>query len=131
MKLSGLRNEYLISSSEVSKLVRQLSFAGVVIAWVFKSSDSGMVKLPNPLIWPLAFFCITLMLDFFQNFIRAEIWRIFCRREELKLTDAPEDPDVTAPVWLPRIIRLFYYTKIGTLIASYIMLFRYLYSITA
>lgn len=128
MKLSEWRNEYLITSAEVSKLVRQLAFAGIAIAWVFKANENGVVRMPNQLVWPIIFLCVTLLLDFFHNLVRAEIWKNFCRKNEIKITNECPDPDVTAPLRSTRIISFFYYSKILLLFTSYFLLIRYLVS---
>jgi len=73
MKLSEWRNEYLDTSAVVSKLTRQLAFAGIAIVWIFKVNENGVVRMPNQLVWPTNFLCATLLLDFFHNFVRTEI----------------------------------------------------------
>lgn len=122
MKLSGWKNEYLITTSEVSKLTRQWAFGGIAVIWVFRVGGQGVITLPNGLIYPLLLFCASLGMDFLHNLVRGEIWKWFYRIKEKKLKNISEDPDVTANKSLRIIVDLLYYPKILLLFIAYIWL---------
>lgn len=131
MKLSEFRkrsNEYTAKASEIT---RQLSLAGIAIIWLFKNENTGSVEttthlLDKYLLWPLFFLSVSLLLDLVQYLIGGIIWINFFRKEEDKLQNTSDDPDIKAPKKYNKPIYVVYYTKIVMMVLAYIFIICYL-----
>ena len=84
MKPSEYKETYQWYSGKTSDVVRQLSFAGIAIIWIFKVQSQGIPKIPNVLLVPLGLFCISLAFDLLQYVLGYIIWYIFFRFHEKK-----------------------------------------------
>ena len=49
MKLSEYKKTYEDFSGKASNVVRQLSFAGIAVIWIFKVQSNGSLKIPDTL----------------------------------------------------------------------------------
>lgn len=81
MKLSEIRDAYESLSGKLSDIVRQLSFAGIGIIWIFRVSNSeNSILISKELYWPLLWLVITLILDALQYLISSLIWYfVYCK----------------------------------------------------
>ena len=95
MKLGDIRDAYEALSGKASETVRQLSFAGVALVWLFRSESSGVPGLDHHLVSAALLFFLALVLDFLQYLSGTVIWHIYFRRKE-KLGVGLED-EVSAP----------------------------------
>lgn len=64
--LATSREAFYFHSGEVSKIARQLSFAGIAIIWLFKYNSSDPVAIPSALYVPSALIVIGLLFDFYS-----------------------------------------------------------------
>jgi len=67
VKIAEVKADYYEASSKVSDIVRQLSFAGIAVVWIFRVGDKtgGMHYMPE-MVDPLGLFVISLGLDLCQ-----------------------------------------------------------------
>jgi len=81
------------NSQKVSDIIRQMSFAGIAIIWLFtlNGGKPANVKIDQQLILPAVLFMITFLLDFLQFTIDTVIFQIY---DMIKI---PENSKV--PVW--------------------------------
>jgi hypothetical protein len=77
MKLEEYKKDSYEFSKSTSDLVRQFSFAGIAIIWIFKIDKPIDHLIPSPLFKPLLFLVFTLSLDLFQYLIPSIIWALF------------------------------------------------------
>lgn len=128
MKLSDYRQTYYDFSGTLSSLVRTLAIAGIGIIWIFKFEQNGVPQIPKELFRPLLFLTLTIIFDFFQYLSSTMVWGIYQYREEKKLADINEDPELKASVWCNTPSLLFFIIKQVSLIAAYSLLFIYIRS---
>jgi len=127
MKLDNYKQDYYWFSGKASDVARQLSFAGIALVWIFKSTTPSGLSLPKCLLWPALFFGIGLFTDLFQYVTGAVIWGFFYRHHEQKNPDDPTyNPDLYAPNWLHIPITLFFWGKLTAIMAGYYFLIKYL-----
>ncbi len=129
MKLSKYRETYYDYSGKVSDVARQLSFAGIVVIWIFKTGDNTDLKVPSNLILPLALFSFALACDLLQYIMATVIWGSFHRYHEKKLTNLSEDPDLTAPYYFTWPITSFFILKLMSVIAGYLILLKFFWGL--
>lgn len=128
-KLSKYREDYYYFSGKASDIARQLGFAGIVIIWIFKTGDSSMPQLPKELLPPLSFFVIGLALDLLHYVISTVIWGRFQRREEKKLTDISEDPEISAPAYYNWPSNTLFWVKLLSIACGYVLLITFFWSL--
>lgn len=133
MKLKDSREAYYTSSAKTSDLVRQLSFAGFAIIWIFRINDQSDI-LPDDLVIPTLFLSITLILDLFQYLYKSILWGSFSRLSEKKYhklvnSVSKEDFEIEAKDWFNWPTNFFYYTKILVMLIGYIYLFKYIINV--
>lgn len=133
MKLKDSREAYYISSAKTSDLVRQLSFAGFAIIWIFRINDQSDI-LPDNLVIPTLLLSITLILDLFQYLYKSILWGAFSRLSEKKFQnlDTPvnkEDFEIEAEDWFNWPTNFFFYAKILVMLIGYIYLFKYIINV--
>lgn len=81
MKLKDARSAYDYLSGKLSEVVRQLSFAGIAVIWMFKSGSGG-IQFDDRLLWPLRFFVVVLALDLLHYAYASAAWSRFAYMEE-------------------------------------------------
>lgn len=129
MKLSEFRKDFDYYSGKASDNVRQLAFAGIAVAWIFRQGSDG-IKLSTPLVWAIFLFIVALGLDLLHYVVGARIWRKFVEDEEKKIPDDAEgeanDPDIEADPNLNKPLFGFYNAKIGAIFFGYLFLLYFL-----
>jgi len=79
--LKEARGAYDYFSGKLSEIVRQLSFAGIAVVWMFKS-ESGGVPFDVALLMPLRFFVVSLALDLAHYGYGSLAWGRFAHVQE-------------------------------------------------
>jgi len=125
MKPSEYKETYQWYSGKTSDVVRQLSFAGIAIIWIFKVQSQGIPKIPNVLLVPLGLFCISLAFDLLQYVLGYIIWYIFFRFHEKK--GIKENHKLTHNVLLPVPLHLCMIIKVLAVILAYYKLIVFIY----
>lgn len=135
MKLSEFRKASEAYTSKASDIIRQLIIAGIAIIWLFKSTDNGRNVLDSFLIFPLITLCFAAVADLLQYLAGGVIWDRFFLEEERKVktklqedSTFTSDPDVKAPKKFSDILYGFYWTKVGLMLISYLLITIYLFS---
>jgi len=104
-ELETFRESYYYYSRQASDNVRKLAFAGLAIVWLFKirvnhpviGVDLYDVHLPKSLLWPVAAFALTLVLDLIHYLYGTIAWGIFCRYHELRSKGECAHKNLKAP----------------------------------
>lgn len=119
---------YEYFTGKASDLNRSLAIAGIAIIWIYKTTDKGVITIPDGLIWPLMLLVISLSLDLLQYVIGGLIWFIFYRVKEYQLSNniISENDDIKAHWILSGIIHFLYWAKLVSMLISYYYLFDYL-----
>jgi hypothetical protein len=125
MKLENYKKDSYEFSKQVSDLVRQFSFVGIAIIWIFKSNVPSDHLIPKELITPLIYLVICLVLDLLQYLISTFIWLIFFRYNEIK-NHGKTDIDIKASGWLSIPSLFFFITKIVFLYLGYFKILSFL-----
>lgn len=88
-----------------------------------------MPQLPKELLPPLSFFVIGLALDLLHYVISTVIWGRFQRREEKKLTDISEDPEISAPAYYNWPSNTLFWVKLLSIACGYVLLITFFWSL--
>ena len=115
-------------SEKLSGLVRQLSFAGIAVIWLFKvgGENAGGIEWDDSLLFPLVAFVLALMFDLLQYVYYSLVWALFHRKKERHVqrwcgsTPAP-DKFYVSP-WINRIGYVFFVNKTAAAIIGYMAL---------
>lgn len=99
MNLNDYKQEYQWYSGKASDVVRQLSFAGIAVVWLFKVQSKTEIKVPEAFLVPLGLFCVSLAFDLLQYLIGYITWFFFFRAQEKK--GVAKDTALTHSVLLP------------------------------
>jgi hypothetical protein len=126
MKLSGIRDNYYFHSGKVSDIIRQMALAGVALIWVFKSDVQGQAKIPNDLVPAAVLIFIGITLDFLQYVAGTLIWGIRARILENK--GKQDDDIIPLPDWINYPALVFFWTKILTTVAAYLIFICFLWT---
>lgn len=125
--LADFRKDYYEFSSKASGVARNLAFAGIAVVWIFRHGDGINSKIPQPLLFPVALFALTLALDLIHYVAGTITWGIFCRIKEKSGT--LEDEELKAPMWLNWGTLLMFWSKIVVVMFAYILLIHFLLKI--
>lgn len=63
MTLKEWQEEINYFTAELTKLIRNLCFSGIAVAWMFKVTDKASIGFPRSLLIAFAFFFISLLFD--------------------------------------------------------------------
>ena len=126
MKLNDYRETYYEFSGKLSEIIRNLSFAGIALIWIFKK-DATALKVPEEFLLPATFLVLTLALDLLQYIFGSAIWGIFQWYQERNLTDISENPELSSPSYFKLPQFFCFVGKQITLSIAYILLLRYLF----
>lgn len=121
MKLKEAKKAYYELSAILSAGVRNISFAGIAIVWIFRISDS---EIPSELLWPLIFFVASLAFDILQYTYASIAWREFYRRSEKKFKDEDE---LDAPDYINLPTEIFLIIKVLFVCLGYVFISLFLY----
>ena len=127
MKLSSYVATYEGFSAKVSESVRNLSFAGIAVIWIFKKSNLGVNSIPSELTVPTIFFVSTLVFDFLQYLYASVVWYSFYRLKRIKAEkEGEKDPDVHSPKSITNAIWSIWGIKVILLLIGYFYLLDFL-----
>lgn len=119
MDLKDARENYNYFSAQASTVVRQLSFAGIAIIWIFSGSGEPVdVVVPQDLLVPGLLLVAALASDLLQYVAGALPWGVYQRWREWK--DKP-DPFV-APRQINWPGNTFFGLKLLTASVAYLLL---------
>lgn len=93
MTLKDARSAYDYSSGKLSDLVRQLSFAGIAVVWMFKTGTGG-IPFDVRLVWPLKFLVTALAFDLLHYTYASYAWSRFAHKQE---REGAKDSDIVKP----------------------------------
>jgi len=84
MLLSQARAAYYESTKTASEIVRQSSFAGIAIVWLFRTdkTDTDNYAVEQDLFVPLILFAMCLSLDCFQYIYKSFLWGMWSYAKE-------------------------------------------------
>ena len=103
-----IKESMYLFSGTTSKIVRQLSFIGIGVVWIFRIGKTG-IDLPAEMQLPLFLFVLTLALDLMQNVIQTATWAgyyyIGCAGKE-------DNEKVDRPKWFVYTPWLFFMVKV-------------------
>ena len=124
MKLEDIRDSYYSKSTNASTVIRQASFAGIALIWVFKTEYGATVTLPNELLWPTLFLTLSLAFDLLHYIVSTAIWGIYNRIKEIEHgPNYKEDIGVSKYLNWPAIF--FFWGKVFFVLAGYFNIFTY------
>ena len=121
MKISTKWEHYKEYTQTVSTICRRLGFAAAAIAWLFKNEDNSF---PSKILQSLLFLMGFFLADIIQYLIASILLKIWIRGREKELWDMYEksDADVEQPTWIDKPSEFLFYTKVGFLLFTYILI---------
>lgn len=126
MKLADYLKAYYDFSGAASNVSRQAAFAGIALIWVFNSKSGNTVSLPIDLLWPALCLIIGLGLDLLHYIVASATWGVFHRIKEKKL-GTNSDVELSAPKYLNWPLIVFFWGKLFSILAGYVMLLAYVH----
>ena len=127
MKLSEIRKDYEELSGILSKLNRQLAFAGIAIVWLFRTTDNtGTTSIEPSMLTPIMYFVISFAFDLLQYFWQSLSWYIYYWWK--RCNGKKEDEDMNEPEWPNFIAWMMFVVKVIALIIAYRSLGIFLYN---
>lgn len=124
MNLEDSRNNYSYFSSETSRIVRQLGFAGIGIIWLFKTNVDGRQTIPFELVKPALIITVGLALDLLHYIAGTIVWGAFNRYQEK--AGINEEEEFLAPKQINWPGNTFFWLKIIAMVVAYYFLFQFL-----
>src|SRR5690349_934480 len=98
MTIEDYKKVYEEFTSLTSQFVRQLSFAGIAIIWLFKFDQPTEHLIPQELFLPLLFFILSLSAEFLQYLVSSIVWFSFFKQKE-KEYKGKNSKEVKAEKW--------------------------------
>ena len=123
MKIADTLKAYKDFSTKASDTTRALALAGIAVVWVFrvKRADAPTnIFLDSELVLPATLFVLALALDVFQYVYAAAAWGIFHR--VLEHNKISQDKEFMAPATINWPTLFFFWVKLITVVAAYILL---------
>ncbi|MBD5583626.1 MAG: hypothetical protein HDQ88_00880 [Clostridia bacterium] len=150
LTLKEVKEAYEGLSGKASDIVRQLTFAGIGIVWIFNrgadvvssaetccSNDVGLVaqcqdvafNIPSGLMTALLLLCLAVAIDLFQYFISTGIWYIIYLTKHNKNVedDNPDAEKVKDPEWINLFPWILWVGKIVLTIWAYVLIAKFLF----
>ena len=124
MKREDTRAAYYEFSGKLSDIVRQLSFAGIAIIWVFKVDQKTGTSVPRELVLPALLLVASLASDALQYAYQTAAWGLFNRRLELRRVS--EEDNFSAPPAINVPANILFWLKVVLLAAAYALLLMFL-----
>jgi hypothetical protein len=121
MTLQEVRQSYYDFTGKASDIARQLSLAGIAVAWLFKiDRPGGGIQLVPLLLLAVGSFVLSLVLDLIQYVYQAAAWGLLnarkCR-EGKSLADEVDPPDGINEAAIA-----FWVAKVGLAILGHVFL---------
>lgn len=125
MNLKDSREYYQYFSGETSKIVRNLSFVGFAIMWLFKGVDvNNNIGFHHDLLMAAIWLILTLVFDFLQYVYGTAAWGIFNRIRECK--NLNEKKDFNALAWINYPTNICFWFKLIFIAIAYFFLLKFL-----
>jgi hypothetical protein len=125
VKLKDARDAYYTYSGKLSDIVRQLSFAGIAVIWIFRaSSENGGIVFQAVLIWPLLFLVVALALDLLHYLYGSIAWSLFAHCADKKGKRDEDEVEPHESINWPS--NVFFYSKAAFCVIAYILLIMFL-----
>jgi hypothetical protein len=125
VKLKDAREAYYDHSGKLSEIVRQLSFAGIAVVWIFRSGEgAGEISYDDSLVPALLFFVGAIAFDLLHYLYASLAWGYFQRREERK--GVKDDDDVEPHDFINRPSQAAWALKSVLCITGHVILFVFL-----
>ena len=131
MKLSDYKRDFYDFSGKASEVTRNLAFAGIALAWVFKVEGDPVPHLPTELLLPVALLASGLFVDCLHYVVASLIWGNFHLYHERRLAKPTDDPQLKHSRWLDRPILALFWFKIFLVAAAYVWMLKYLWLVWA
>ena len=127
MKISELKEAYYAASGTVSDIIRQISFAGIAIIWIFKigKDESAGIAFTPEMRGPLLLFVATLFADLLQYVYKTLVWGSLNSHYWKKFKDNEADVEISESWNYPALI--LFWAKCLFCLAGYGALFWILY----
>jgi len=130
MLLSDYKKEFYDYSAKASDILRNASFAGIAVIWIFHVTTNGSFSVPPALILPAALFVLAIISDISQYVIGAIIWGGFHLYQESKLSHPEkDDPQIAHNTYLPLPIWVCFFAKIIFVACGYWLLIKHLFQL--
>lgn len=129
IKIRDLRDTFYDASGTLSDIIRQVSFVGIGVIWLFVKIIDGKTFIEKQLVWGIGLFIGALLFDVLQYLYKSIVFGVKFRKEEKKFDDSVEDVEENTTLLVPSIN---YFTwgcwgaKILLAIAGYTVLIVYL-----
>jgi hypothetical protein len=131
MKISQLKEEYYAASATVSELVRNLSFAGIAIIWVFKAGKEESAGIPyDPTMkMPMLFLVAALACDLIQYLYKTAVWGCLNTHHWNKIREGEDESKEVSISGLVNWLSVILFWAKGVLcITAYVLLFSIIYN---
>jgi len=126
VKISEVKADYYEASSKVSDIVRQLSFAGIAVVWIFRVGDkAGGMRYTPEMVHPLGLFVISLGLDLFQYTYKTVALGALNYFSHKKHPD--DETDIAYPSKLNWVTNILFVGKAGACILAFGFLLHLIY----
>lgn len=128
MTLTDCKQAYEELSAIASQQCRYLALAGIAIVWIYRTGSNGDFVVREELHWPTILFCSSLAADLLQYIVGTCAWFIYFRYRErlVERGKAQRDEAFLAPVWMPSLTWLLWFTKLALVGIGYFAVLRFL-----
>jgi hypothetical protein len=111
MKLSEIREAYEDVSRTLSKINRQLAFAGIGIVWLFRITDkTGNTTIDSGMLIPLLCFAVSFACDLLQYLYLSIAWYFYYWRKHsngvAEDAEVHEPECVNIPAWILLVVKV-------------------------
>lgn len=117
MTLGDAKSAYEELSGKASDIVRQLSFGGIALIWLFRLGTEKQFTLDQTMLRAALFIILALFFDFLQYLTSALIWFLYFRRKEKQ--DIPKTENFEAPEQLNWAGWTFFCLKAAMILVAY------------
>lgn len=134
IKLETALDSFYTFTGKLSDSVRQFSFAGVAVVWLFKvgGENAAGISWDPWLIWPLGCFVLALTLDLIQYAYYSLVWGIYHREKEIEIQTMEEKGEdipeffYVSPI-INRVGYTFFWGKTFFVVVGYILLLSHIF----
>ena len=122
IKLSEAKDAFYDASGTLSENTRKLCFAGIAIIWIFKVGDknAGGITFSAELLFPLAAFVCSLIVDVLQYFYKSTIWWAYYAINHAR--GKKDEDDVNPSGLINFFTGVFFYAKVACCGCGYYLL---------
>ncbi len=126
--INDYKTDYEYFTGKASEINRNIALGGIAIIWIFRTSDTNKLMIPEALIPPLICLVMALAIDLLQYISGGLIWFIFFKYKESQLNKGTLkcNENIKAPAILPLFLHILYWLKILCTGVAYYLLIDYL-----